>query len=89
MAAKLCVNFELLSIEEFCDIVMSNHIEDDAVQVFCSNKTDGSIFLEMTAKDFKELRVVSLGHWKKMEHLKTMATNQLWQGRERRNILKR
>jgi len=73
MAAKSCIDFDLLSIEEFCDILTSYNFDDDVVQVFRSNKIDGSIFLELTQEDFKELGVVSLGDRKKMERLKSMA----------------
>ena len=61
MAAKSCIDFELLSIEEFCAILTSYNFDDNVVQVFCSNKIDGNIFLELTTEDFKELGVVSLG----------------------------
>ena len=47
------INFQLLSIEEFCGILTSSNLDDDVVQVFHSNKIDGCIFLELTADDIR------------------------------------
>lgn len=63
--------FAPLSIAAVCSLLQTNGFDDEVVEIFRTNKIDGSTLLELNSDDLKELGIVALGDRKKLAKVKS------------------
>ena len=57
------------STEKICELLLENGFDNSVSSVFCDNKVDGAVFVDLDKDDMKELGISALGDRKKLQQL--------------------